>query len=406
MGDPKTIRLTDAVVRKLTPADTRNGIAWDADFPGFACRVTAAGTKAFILNYRVKGSGRQRRQTIGRFPSWSTTVARAKARELRRLVDDGGDPRGDVEADRQAPTVADLCDRFVAEHLPRKRPGTALNYEILIDKHIRPALGRLKVTDVAFADIDRLHHAVSRKAPYAGNRTLAVLSRMFNLAIRWEMRPDNPTRGVERNNEIRRQRYLSGEELAALTSALATHPDRQATNIIRVLLLTGARRGEVFAMRWADIDLQHGAWSKPASSTKQAKAHEVPLSAPARQLLSEIAAKQRKPLDTFVFPGAGGTGHVVEIKRAWRTLCRSAGINGLRVHDLRHSFASQLASAGASLPLIGALLGHSNPTTTHRYSHLFQDPQRAAVEKVAAIIDAAGKDAKEPVSLKGGGHGR
>ncbi len=159
-------------------------------------------------------------------------------------------------------------------------------------------------------------------------------------------------------------------------------------------------------MRWTDLDLPQGVWTKPASTTKQKADHTAPLSAPARQLLSEIR-QQQTGKHTYVFPSSNNpTGHTVTVERAWATICRTAGITGLRVHDLRHSFASQLASSGASLPLIGALLGHSNPATTHRYAHLFDDPQRAAVERVAAIIDNAGKYAKGPVSLTGGRHGR
>ena len=159
-------------------------------------------------------------------------------------------------------------------------------------------------------------------------------------------------------------------------------------------------------MRWSDYDAATGIWSKPPSSTKQKEHHSVPLSAPARQLLAEIAevqaGKHRRGLPEFVFPGNGDRGHVVEIKRSWRTLCRSAGLENLRLHDLRHSFASQLASGGASLPLIGALLGHALPQTTARYAHLFDDPQRAAVERVGAVIIAAGKSTQvsEPVPLK------
>jgi integrase len=147
-------------------------------------------------------------------------------------------------------------------------------------------------------------------------------------------------------------------------------------------------------MRWSDVDLGGGTWTKPASTTKQKTDHVVPLSAPARQLLTEIGAVQagkHKPLGEFVFPR--GAGHIVSITKAWAVICKAAGISGLRIHDLRHSFASQLASGGASLPLIGALLGHSNPATTHRYAHIFDDPQRAAVERVGAVIVNAGKDA-------------
>ena len=402
-------RLTENQCRKLVPPAERYTIVFDSDVPGFALRVTAGGTKAFVLDYRVKGTGRQRRVTIGRFPSWSVSAARERAKALRREIDEGGDPRGAFEEERAAPTVDDLIARFCAEHLPKKRPVTHRNYRYLIDKHIAPALGNLKVADVAFTDIDRLHRKVSARAPYNANRMVAVLSKMFALAIRWQMRTDNPAKGVERNSEEKRARYLKGDELARLTAALIEHPDRQAADFIRMLLLTGARRGETFAIRWTDLDLAEGIWAKPAASTKQKTKHEVPLSAPARQLLAEIRARQ-KPKSDFVFPGEGGIGHIVDVKKQWAKLCKAAGIDGLRLHDLRHSFASQLASAGASLPLIGALLGHSNPTTTHRYAHLFDDPQRAAVEKVAAIIDAAGMDAEqtkiETFPTKGARHGR
>jgi integrase len=206
---------------------------------------------------------------------------------------------------------------------------------------------------------------------------------MFSLAIKWKMRTDNPAKGIEHNGETKRKRYLSGEELARLLAALAMH-DRQFADIVRVLVLTGSRRGEVLAMRWANIDLVKGTWTKPGSTTKQRTDHTTFLSAPMLQLLAEIPAHGE-----YVFPSDGKTGHVVEIKRAWARLCKAAGITGLRLHDLRHSFASQLVSGGASLELIGALLGHASPVTTHRYAHLFDDPQRAAVEKVGAIVDAA-----------------
>jgi hypothetical protein len=189
---------------------------------------------------------------------------------------------------------------------------------------------------------------------------------------------------------------------------------RQIFGLDFAALLTGCRRMEAMSARWADIDVS-GIWTKPGSSTKQKSDHVALLSGPARQLLSEIRAEQiadDRHLGTWVFPSSdSSTGHVVELARAWRTLCKAAGISGLRIHDLRHSFASQLASGGASLPLIGALLGHSNPTTTARYAHLFQDPQRAAVERVGAIVGAAGKDANETVETvetfpKGARHGR
>jgi integrase len=406
----QTRRLVDSEVKRLPLPARGNRIHYDADVPGFGVRITVGGSRSFILNYTTRG-GRERRYTIGRFPDWGTADARARARELRRLIDNGEDPLASIAAEREAPTVADLIKRFEAEHLPRLRASSQADYLRMIENHIRPHFGRhTKVADVRFEDIDRLHRRISAAGYlHRANRVTAVVSKMFSLAVRWHMRPDNPVKGIERNAEHPRYRYLKGDELIRLTQALTQYPDQQAANVIRILLLTGCRKGEGLSLRWADADLATGVWSKPASSTKQNRLHETPLSAPARQLLSEIRDAQisknpRRPLGEYVFPGSGESGHLGNLKRPWRQLCKAAGITGLRIHDLRHSFASQLVSGGASLPLIGALLGHSNPTTTHRYAHLFDDPQRAAAEKVGAVIMAAGTPAKEPTPLKR--HGR
>jgi integrase len=399
--------LTDAAVKRLPAPAKGKEITLDDEVTGFGARVTAAGHRAFVLRYTTR-AGRERVFTIGDATVWRCTVARAKAKDLRRAIEDGGDPLADIEDERAAPTVAELCNRFEDEHLPRKRESTAGDYARMLRLYVRPALGRLKVADVRFEDIDRLHRKVTAADhPYRANRLAAILSKMFALAIRWGMREDNPVRGIERNTEYLRRRYLSADELARLIKALAEYPDQQTANIFRLLLLCGARRGEVLSMRWADLDLTAGIWSKPPSSTKQKEHHQVPLSAPVRQLLSEIRAAQsakHRVLGTYVFPGPGSSGHIVEVKKGWRSLCKAADITGLRIHDLRHSFASQLASGGASLPLIGALLGHSNPSTTQRYAHLYDDPQRAAVERVGVTVTAAGKPPPAPpIELKARG---
>jgi integrase len=392
--------LTDAAVKRLPPPAKGNKVYYDDAVAGFGCRVTAAGHRAFVLSYRTR-AGRERRYTIGDCADWQTTAARAEAKRLRRLIDQGGDPLADIEAERDAATMTELIERFVGEHVePHLRPNTARHYRMLIARHVRAHFPHTKVDEIEPAHIDALHRKVTRDGgPYIANRAVGLLSKMFSFAIRMNMRTDgvNPARGTPRNYEAKRKRYLKGDELARLTAALAAHPNQQAANIIRLLLLTGCRRMEAMAARWADIDLTEGVWTKPGSATKQKADHVAPLSAPARQLLAEIRAQQtseRRPLGAWVFPSDSSTGHVVELARAWRTICKAADIQGLRVHDLRHSFASQLASGGASLPLIGALLGHASPSTTHRYAHLFDDPQRAAAEKVGAVIAAAGKDAK------------
>jgi integrase len=187
---------------------------------------------------------------------------------------------------------------------------------------------------------------------------------------------------------------LSGDELGRLVAALAEHPDRQVANAVSMLQWTGARRGEVLGMLWGDVDLGAGTWSKPPSSTKQNQHHEIPLPAPALALLARIQQEQgypKRPLPTHVFPSTGATGHLVEIKKAWATLCKAAGITNLRLHDLRHSYASALVSSGASLPLIGAMLGHASPATSARYAHMYSDPMRAAAEKIGKLIEDAGR---------------
>jgi integrase len=403
-------RLTDVFVKRLPPPSKGNRITYDGDedssVAGFGARVTAAGARAFVLEYRTR-AGRKRRYTIGSFPDWTTTGARERAKQLKQQIDMGGDPLADIEAEREAPTVAELITRFEKEHLPRKRDSTRLDYGRMIKNHISPFFGKhTKVADVTFADIERLHRKITAAGyPYRANAVVRIASKMFALSIRWTMRADNPCKGIEKNKEYERRRYLKPEELARLIEALAAHPNQQAANAIRLLLLTGARRGEILGMKWADVDLGDALWSKLPSSTKQKEFHESPLSGPARQLLAEIRealiAKHRQ-LPEFVFPGGGDAAHVVNIKGAWRSICKAAGITGLRIHDLRHSFASELVSGGSSLALIGALLGHASPETTKRYAHLYRDPLRAATERVGAVVSAAGKPVKEPMQMRRG----
>jgi len=381
-------RLTDASIKRLPIPATGNRITYDPSSPGLGVQVTAGGRRAFVLRYYNR-AGRQRQFTIGSFPDWSVVGAREEARRLKRLIDQGGDPLAEIEAERGAATVDDLIERFLEEHVSRKRPHTRVGYSVAIDRYIRPALGRMKVAAIDWPDIDVLHRKITKAGHTTqANRVIAAASKMFALAIKWRMRADNPCKGIERNSEQRRKRYLSTTELERLTNALDELDDRQAADIFRLCLLTGCRVGEAMAARWDDIDLSAGKWTKPGSTTKQKTDHEVPLSAVAKHLFVE---RQRRTNGMWVFPADSRPGHRVAVQKSWRALCKAAKISGLRIHDLRHSFASQLVSSGASLPLVGSLLGHSNPVTTHRYAHLFDDPQRAAVERVGAMISNAGK---------------
>jgi integrase len=388
--------LTDKIIKRLPPPLHGNKVTFDSAVPGFGCRVTAAGSRAFVLNYRTRADGRERRYTIGGYPDWSVGAARDEARRLKRAIDGGADPVGELQATRSAPTVGDLCDRFIEDELAHLRPSTADNYRARIRIVVRPRLGKFKVAAVTFADIQDLHRWESReRGAYTANRTTAMLSKMFGLAVRWGWRNDNPAKGIERNQEHPRQRYLDNEELARFMAALAADKDQQAANILRLLLLTGARKSEVLTAKWEHIDLKAGIWVKPHWRTKQKREHRVPLSAAACMLLTGI--KHDDP-GGYVFAGRYG-GCRAALDKAWRRICKNAGLVRLRIHDLRHSYASHLASNGIGLHVIGALLGHSNPTTTHRYAHLLDDSLRAATERVGAII--TGKAPADVVPLKG-----
>jgi site-specific recombinase XerD len=382
-------RLTDRLVARLPAPETGNRLTRDDLVRGFAVRVTAAGAKAFVLDYRRKGDSLKRRLTIGSFPDWATLAAREEAKRLKREIDGGADPVGRQRGDREAPTVDDLCDRYEAEQLPRKRITTQRDYRSILRAHIRPGLGKRKVATLGFSDIDALHRTVTKASgPYRGNHVIAVLSKLCSLAVQWRWRVDNPCRGIERNDEAKRKRYLTGAELERLSAALAEHNDRDAADIFRLLLLTGARRGEVLAARWADIDVESGVWTKPAATTKTRAEHRVPLSPAALKVIVS-----RKPTESeFLFPSRRG-GHRTEVRRNWQRICKAAGIDGLRVHDLRHSYASFAASSGVSLHAIGGLLGHTTTATTHRYAHLFDDHLREATTRVGAVI-TGGKNAK------------
>ena len=382
------------------PSDDRPYIIhYDSDLPGFGLRVTRSGARSLVLNYRARGI--ERRITIDSVPANATveqarerlSAARRKAEQMKSGAKYHGiDPMAERHEERRAATVAELADRYLQEHAPKKRTSTG--DESIIDKYILPALRNRRVSDVRFEDIDGLHRKVTDAgAPIQANRVVALCSKMFSLAVKWRMRSDNPAKGVERNPEQRRQRYLTAEELQRLSVALSKRSRVSSANAVRLLLLTGARRGEVLSATWEQFDLGNGIWTKPSSHTKQKKEHRVPISAPARQLLATMltaakaAAKKRDAaLDPRVFPGQGTGRPQADLKHFWAGVCKDAEIVDARIHDLRHTYASVLASSGQTLPVIGQLLGHTNPVTTSRYAHLMDDPLRRATERAAMII--------------------
>lgn len=381
----KRQRLTEKIVKDTPPPAKGSRIKYDAEVKGFGVRVTSRGTRSFILNYWFQG--RERRITIGQFPAWTVAAARDEAKRIRRDIDLGSDPLGIRTELRDAPTVGDLCDRYIGEHLPRKRESSRRNDLSIILRIIRPELGAEKVADIRFRDIDQLHQK-HRKTPYAANRIVALLSKMFNLAIRWEWRTDNPARGIERFSEESKIRFLDLDEIRRLLQACDDHGNQVAANAVRFLLLTGCRRGEALGATWDQFDLERAEWIKPSSHTKQKRTHRAPLSDDAVALLREM---RRQSNGDFVFPGRFEGSSLTDLKKSWASIRRRAGLNDVRLHDLRHTYASILASSGTSLPIIGALLGHTQPSTTAKYSHFYDDPLREATSRVSNLILPAGK---------------
>ena len=377
-------------------------VRWDDAVRGFGVRIYPSGRKAFVLSYRV--NGRKRLYTMGTYGTLTLDKARLKANKLLGEAEDGKDPAETRRIARHAPTISKLCDRYMAEYAEgRKKPSSLYNDRIMIDRFIVPALGGRKVADVTRADVLRLHNGL-RKTPYQANRVLALLSKMMSLAEGWGLRPDrtNPCFHVERFKERKRERYLSAAELTRLAGALAESECEAdelppAVAALRLLLFTGARMSEILTLRWEHVDFERACLRLPDSKTGAKTVH---LNAPA---LAVLAATMRHEGNPHVIVGAKRAAHLVTLAKPWRAIRERAGLPDLRIHDLRHSYASVGAGAGLGLPMIGALLGHRDAATTARYAHLADDPLRRANDAIGAWIEAAmkGEANREVVELTG-----
>jgi integrase len=406
MVGPLTKRAVDALAPGV--------FLWDRDLRRFGVKATATGTKVYIVQYRI--GRRLRRYTIGGHGSpWTPDLARKEALRLLALVASGIDPAAAKLAGRTAPTVRDLAERVRAEHLVKRKAATRIEYDRLLRRYILPALGSLAVADVARADVAKMHHQL-RAHPTQANRVIAVLSKMMNLAERWGLRPDgsNPVRHVERNRERRRERFLNTEEIGRLGRALdqAAHGPLALTArrkkgapatvtlspyalaAIALLLLTGARRGEILGLTWDQVELDRGLLRLVDSKTGPRVIH---LNAAAQAILDRLP---RVDGNDHVVVGAHHGAHLVNLTKSWHVLRKAAGLPGVRLHDLRHTHASVGAAAGLGLPMIGALLGHTQPATTARYAHLAADPVRAAAEVVGRQLTAAMSGGRRPASRR------
>jgi integrase len=408
-------------------------IICDDELRGFAVRVLPSGKRYYIVQYRI--GTRYRRMSLGQHGVLTSEKARTKAFQLLAAVKDGKDPAGDRREGRKALTVAELAQRFDREHIAvRLKPGTAGEYRRNLRRFILPAIGRLKVADVTKADIARFHHEL-RHIPYQANRNLEVISKMFNLAELWGLRPDgsNPRRHIRKYPEEKRERYLSPAELAALGEALSLAEqegveDPYAIAAIRLLIFTGCRLNEIMTLKWDFVDFEARCLRLPDSKTG---ARVIHLGAPALHVLSRLERQTGNP---WVICGRKAGTRRTDLQPPWQRhrkratvrlwarregapeaalvtgledkrsreptydeclagakeqdLDLSSGLVDARIHDLRHSFASGAVALGESLPMIGKLLGHTQVQTTARYAHLAADPVKAAAERVSSSIAA------------------
>ena len=373
-------RLTNTLISNLEADPAKHVLHRDTEVPGLALRVTKAGKKSFVLNYSI--NGRERRMTIGGFPTWTVQAARDEAKKLRRNIDTGQDPLEEKQQRAAAPTVQALWEDYRSNHLPNLSTRNIADQERMWKKHILPKLGRMKLVDLTSRHVDQLHGSVSQSAPVVANRMVASLRKALNMAKRHRWIDTNVAEGVRKNPEHPRERYLTPEETGRLVDALARRANQSAANALLLLLLTGARRNEVFGASWNEFDLSKGDWKKPAGRVKTRRNTTVPLSPPALDLLQKMKAASNSP---YLFPSKTGA-PIQDINVPWNWLIEEAKLSDFRIHDLRHSFASFLVSDGTPLEQIGRLLGHTQAQTTMRYAHLTDDPLRKAVAGIGNML--------------------
>jgi integrase len=384
-------KLTKTVIAATKPG-AADVIVRDTEVPGMYLKVTPSGVKSLMCRFAI-GKGRGAPIRVPRIPvdvdaPGSVESARKIAREWRAKGAEGIDPASELRASAAVPTVADLCERWVEEKTGVKR---SIGEDKRMIGKLPQSLLRTRVTDVT-KDQVRAVHKKHASTPIQANRFVMLLSGIFGAAVdEWEIMDRNPAAKIKKFEENKRERYLSLEEIERLDVALVDHANErgdregaEAADAFRLLLLTGARSGELLSATWDQFDLEAGVWTKPSSHTKTKKKHVVQLSSPAVALLEGVKARYNIG-SRWVFPGRSG-GHRLSLKKAWEDLRVRADIADVHIHDLRHSAASLMLSAGVPLDHVGRVLGHTQAQTTLRYAHLTDEAGKAATDALGNVI--------------------
>ncbi len=383
-------RLTKRAIDALRPS-TKDQMVWDDEVRGFGVRVKATGVKSYLIQYR-NTYGRSRRFTLGKHGVLTVDEARRKAKKHLAAVQDGFDPADQRQSDRNSISMAELCDRYVTEHAEvYNKPRTASEVRRMVGVTIKPPLGHLAAISVTVQDVMKLHRSMVQ-TPRMANHAIAVLSKIFNLAEDWGVRPkgSNPCPSVKRYPEVSRERFLSETELARLGSVLANAEKEQtelhdAVNAIRLLALTGCRLNEVLSLKWQDVDFEVGAlWLEDAKTGSRAHA----IGAPAMALLGRIQRVEGSP---WVFRRRNSMEPLPDytLKNMWRRIRKTAELNDVRLHDLRHTVGTYAGQTGANAFLVRDKLGHKTIAMAGRYVNRDASPLRQLSDQVESRIEAA-----------------
>lgn len=397
------MKLTKRIVDAAKPNGTEFFV-WDDQLPGFGLRVFASGRKSYLVQYRI--NGRCRRVTLGKHGVLTPEEARLKARILLGGIAEGDDPAEKKLVARNDPTLSELCDLYLKDGpvmKPDKKQSSWQTDRSNINRHIKPLLGNRKLASLTKADVQRFQadvtlgksaamektgkkrgKAVVRGGPGTAVRATTVLCAALSFAVERGLRDTNPGRGVKLNKLQSRSRFLSTAELTALGDVLAEEEQKTehvwTVAAIRLLILTGCRKGEILSLKWSYVDLERGMLRLPDSKTG---AKVVPVGQPVIDLLTALP---RLAGSEYVLPSVTSDGPLVGLQKAWERIRAKAGLMDVRLHDLRHSFASVAVGAGNSLYIVGRILGHKDSRTTEIYAHLADDPVRATANETATHI--------------------
>jgi integrase len=381
------LKLSKRTIDAAKPSEARY-VLWDTELKGFGVRVESSGLKSFLVRYRHLG--RRRFLSLGRFGEITPEQARLLAQKALSKVREGADPADERSRDREAITVKKLVERFLADHVEEKRKSkTATHYRSVLEGYLVPKYGSKKAQELSRADMAKLHLEI-KHAPYQANRLLAVVASMYSFGDKHGLTPEdfNPAKKIERFPETRRERFLNTDELQKLGQAFRELDESgrfgTAISALMFLLLTGARLNEVLKLKWSYVDLERGLLLLLDSKTGK---KAITLNSASAAILAELKTKSDiKKNGEYVFYGVDPAIPRSDLKKPWAAVTGAAGLEGLRIHDLRHSFASVGAGAGLGLPIVGKLLGHTQASTTQRYAHLDVDPLRKASNAIGSVL--------------------